>query len=802
MLSRAALAAVLVALVAAASGMTAPAYAASVAATAVVAPQDAVTAPPKIVIVVGATESVTSTYRSDADSIYATAIKYTPNVVKVYSPNATWAAVRAAAQGASVFIYLGHGYGFPSPYKAVLTPSVQDGMGLNTYLNQGDSDKTYYGESVVASGIRLAKNAIVILNHLCYSAGSSESGAPEPTIPVAKQRVDNFASGFLRTGARTVIADAYTGAVEEMLTALFTSHESMNTLWHGLISAHHHDITWTPLRNPAYTAIMDPDTTTTGFHRSIVGNLNLSTDDIIAGASAPKTSGDPSTLQAPGAAAVTTPALPVFTDSGLTAPTGATLASATKLRVSQLQPSALLPDGSTTPAAVDVTTLDGATSGWVTQAGVVPRDSVAPQLWAMDGATSISPNFDGLSDTLNLLARFSEPVSWTARLLDSSSTAVHIYSGTGDSAAIGWNPIVAGVVPPDGSYTGSIHADDGWGNVLDASGPFQIANAPVPPSGVLTFAPTTPTTTNAATLAYSLVFAGPVTGLAAADFTITGSSPGCVVGTPLGAGATYTVTVGSCATGKVVLTLEPGTVTDTLAGKGPGGAITAHWILVDRTAPTISAPKASLRSGSSLSGSALAAVLSWTAADTGGSGLASYDVLRSTDGGAFAVIGSALPGASLNLSLAPGHTYRFEVRARDGAANRSAWVAGPTLYPALVQQTSSSVVYAGSWTLSSSSLYSGGSARYASAAGASATYSFSGRSIGVVLSRGASRGQVKVYVDGVYATTVDLYSATNTYRSIAFSRTFSSSGAHTVKLVVVGTAGRPTVVLDAFALIR
>ena len=49
------------------------------------------------------------------------AIKYTPNVVKVYSPNATWDAVKAAAQGASIFIYLGHGYGFPSPYKPITT---------------------------------------------------------------------------------------------------------------------------------------------------------------------------------------------------------------------------------------------------------------------------------------------------------------------------------------------------------------------------------------------------------------------------------------------------------------------------------------------------------------------------------------------------------------------------------------------------------------------------------------------------------------------------------------------------------
>ena len=51
---------------------------------------------PKVAIIVGATHSATATYRSYADQVYAEAIKYTPNVVKVYSPKATWAAVKAA----------------------------------------------------------------------------------------------------------------------------------------------------------------------------------------------------------------------------------------------------------------------------------------------------------------------------------------------------------------------------------------------------------------------------------------------------------------------------------------------------------------------------------------------------------------------------------------------------------------------------------------------------------------------------------------------------------------------------------
>ena len=51
---------------------------------------------PKVVIIVGATHGATAGYRADADVAYAEAIKYTSNVVKVYSPNATWARVKAA----------------------------------------------------------------------------------------------------------------------------------------------------------------------------------------------------------------------------------------------------------------------------------------------------------------------------------------------------------------------------------------------------------------------------------------------------------------------------------------------------------------------------------------------------------------------------------------------------------------------------------------------------------------------------------------------------------------------------------
>src|SRR6185312_11763904 len=129
--------------------------------------------PAKVVIVVGATHGTTPTYRKYADAAYAEAIKYTPNVVKVYSPNATWANVKAAAKGASILIYFGHGNGWPSPYTYDSKYTTKDGFGLNATAGDGDYNNKYYGEPYVST-LELADNAIVMLHHLCYASGNSE----------------------------------------------------------------------------------------------------------------------------------------------------------------------------------------------------------------------------------------------------------------------------------------------------------------------------------------------------------------------------------------------------------------------------------------------------------------------------------------------------------------------------------------------------------------------------------------------------------------------------------------------------
>src|SRR5664279_128203 len=179
---------------------------------------DAVANQAKGVLVVGATEGTTSSYRADADNAAATFSQYTTNIVKVYSPYATWGAVQAAAQGASILVYIGHGSGYPNPYNASRSPS-DNGMGLNATAGNGDNNVKYYGQDYMAT-LNLAPNAIVLLNHLCYASGDSEGGRGNPTLAVAKTRVDGYASGFLRGGASVVIAEGM-GSLSPYIDALF-----------------------------------------------------------------------------------------------------------------------------------------------------------------------------------------------------------------------------------------------------------------------------------------------------------------------------------------------------------------------------------------------------------------------------------------------------------------------------------------------------------------------------------------------------------------------------------------------------
>ncbi len=224
---------------------------------------------PRVVIVVGPVGGLTDTYRGLARAGADEARHWNASVAEIYSPDATWPRVRAALQGASVVVYLGHGNGFPSPYGSRLRTSVQDGFGLNPVADQGDSAHQYFGESYIAGQVHLAPGAVVLMFRLCYASGNSEPGVAEGSEPVAQQRIDNFAAGFLAAGASAVVADAY-ATPASYLHALLGAGRSARTAWDQSRTGNGHARAFPSARTPGAVAFMDPQQPSAGFTRSLV----------------------------------------------------------------------------------------------------------------------------------------------------------------------------------------------------------------------------------------------------------------------------------------------------------------------------------------------------------------------------------------------------------------------------------------------------------------------------------------------------------------------------------------------------
>ena len=234
-------------------------------------PTPAAAAGLKVVIVVGPAGSSTSNYISNAKKLAAQARSYGASVYEVYSPNATWSKVKSVAQGANVFIYLGHGNGYPSPYGA-FSKYTKDGLGLNT--SAGSTRHTYYGEYYVYTGIKFAPNAVVILNRLCYASGNNEWGAGTPTKSVAIQRVDNYGAGFLRANARAVFAEGI-DSTSYILYGLFRTGRSMREIfWSDPAADGRYDFSFASSRTAGKHALMDP-LGASRYYRSVVGDLDM-----------------------------------------------------------------------------------------------------------------------------------------------------------------------------------------------------------------------------------------------------------------------------------------------------------------------------------------------------------------------------------------------------------------------------------------------------------------------------------------------------------------------------------------------
>jgi hypothetical protein len=116
-------------------------------------------------------------------------------------------------------------------------------------------------------------------------------------------------------------------------------------------------------------------------------------------------------------------------------------------------------------------------------------------------------------------------------------------------------------------------------------------------------------------------------------------------------------------------------------------------------------------------------------------------------------------------------------------------------------ETSSKITYSGTWRIAGFKGYAGGAAKYSTKAGATASFAFSGSKVVWYGPVGPTRGKARVLVDGAYLKTVNLYASSFTARKAVFSKSWSTAGAHTLVIEVVGTAGHPYVAIDGFTVV-
>jgi hypothetical protein len=224
---------------------------------------------------------------------------------------------------------------------------------------------------------------------------------------------------------------------------------------------------------------------------------------------------------------------------------------------------------STTP---DQMAAPGATAGngnvTVTWSEVIATDGSAVQDGVVDdGGSAVT----GYEISITNADTNAEVTTATAGADESSDTISGLTNGT--------------------SYKARVRATNanGSGAYSDYSASFTPTGSDVAAPSVSSFTSSQSTPTNSSSFTYTIEFSETVTGVAAGDFTNTGSASGCTFDPGTDTGTSRTVTVSGCASGTVIPRFAANGATDSATNTGPTLASTAtSTITVDRTAPSVS----------------------------------------------------------------------------------------------------------------------------------------------------------------------------------------------------------------------
>ena len=217
--------------------------------------------------------------------------------------------------------------------------------------------------------------------------------------------------------------------------------------------------------------------------------------------------------------------------------------------------------------------------------------------------------------------------------------------------------------------------------------------------------------------------------------------------------------------------------------------------------PETTRPLIALSAASTAPMSGVPVLVDWDLESTD-AGLKAYQLEVRHGDGDWSRVALGTPTLSYaRLNVPSGSQVRYRVRAIDQDGTVGDWRSSRTMIATAYSDSASAIKWAGTWTYASHTQYTGRRAHSSNARSANGTLKFSGTAVAWEGPTGPTRGQARIYLDGRHVATVDMHSATFRARDIVWAADVRD-GSHSLRIVVVGTSGRPTVAVDGFYILK